>query len=148
VVFSAQRCAERSGDGADPARVIEVRTKCSLFMMNPDDACVPVIERMRETISDLARIRMNRARVITGAAVGAPRRAQRYVLIYAADEIGPFSPLSHVADDGSGLRIRQRYALCGGGRRYGGSWLGHFLSLWATPYSALLRDRMSDPRRG
>src|SRR5262249_62380068 len=51
-------------------------------------------------------------------------------LIYAADEIGPVLAISRMLrliDQGCEFVSAPRYA--GGGRRYGGSLLGHFLSL-------------------
>lgn len=111
--------------------VIEVPNEVLVVYDDPDDACVPVIERMRERFPTLRGIRNDIVRgLLPALQVGVTAARGEYVLIYAADEIGPVLAISRMLrlmDQGCEFVSATRYA--GGGRRYGGSWLGHFLSL-------------------
>jgi len=111
--------------------VIEVPNELLVVYDEPDDACVPVIERLRERFPTLRGIRNDSARgLLPALQVGVTAARGQYVLIYAADEIGPVLAISRMLrlmDQGCEFVSATRYA--GGGRRYGGSWLGHFLSL-------------------
>jgi dolichol-phosphate mannosyltransferase len=111
--------------------VIEVPNEVLVVYDDPADACVPVIGRLRERFPSLRGIRNDVARGLLPAlhvAVAAARG--NYVLIYAADEIGPVLAINRMLrlmEQGCEFVSATRYA--SGGRRYGGSLLGHFLSL-------------------
>jgi dolichol-phosphate mannosyltransferase len=111
--------------------VIEVPNELLVVYDDPDDACVPVIERLRDRFPTLRGIRNNIARgLLPALQVGVTAARGRYVLIYAADEIGPVLAIGRMLrlmNQGCEFVSATRYA--GGGRRYGGSLLGHFLSL-------------------
>ena len=111
--------------------VIEVPNEVLVVYDDPHDTCVPVIERLRERYPTLRGIRNDVARgLLTALHVGVAAARGHYVLIYAADEIGPVLAISRMVslmDQGCEFVSATRYA--GGGRRYGGSFLGHFLSL-------------------
>ena len=111
--------------------VIEVPNEVLVVYDDPDDACVPVIERLRERFPSLRGIHNDVARgLLPALRVGVTAARGQYVLIYAADEIGPVLAIERMLrlmDRGCEFVSATRYA--GGGRRYGGSWLGHILSL-------------------
>jgi dolichol-phosphate mannosyltransferase len=111
--------------------VIEVPNEVLVVYDDPDDACVPVIERLRERFPTLRGIRNDVARgLLPALQLGVTAARGQYVLIYAADEIGPVLAIDRMLrlmDQGCEFVSATRYA--GGGRRYGGSLLGHFLSL-------------------
>jgi dolichol-phosphate mannosyltransferase len=111
--------------------VIEVPNEILVVYDHPEDACVPVIERLRERFPTLRGIRNDIARgLLPALRVGVTTARGRYILIYAADEIGPVLAISRMLrlmDQGCEFVSATRYA--GGGHRYGGSLLGHFLSL-------------------
>jgi dolichol-phosphate mannosyltransferase len=113
------------------AAVIEVPNEVLVVYDDPDDACVPVIERLRERFPTLRGIRNDVARgLLPALQAGVTAARGQYVLIYAADEIGPVLAIGRMLrlmDQGCEFVSATRYA--GGGRRYGGSLLGHFLSL-------------------
>jgi dolichol-phosphate mannosyltransferase len=111
--------------------VIPVPNEVLVVYDDPDDACVPVIERLRERFPSLHGIHNDVARgLLPALRAGVAAARGRYVLIYAADEIGPVLAIERMLrllDQGCEFVSATRYA--GGGRRYGGSLLGHFLSL-------------------
>jgi dolichol-phosphate mannosyltransferase len=111
--------------------VIDVPSEVLVVYDDPLDTCVPVIERLRESFPSLRGIRNDVARSLLAALrVGVAAARGHYILIYAADEIGPVLAISRMVclmDQGCEFVSATRYA--GGGRRYGGSLLGHFLSL-------------------
>jgi dolichol-phosphate mannosyltransferase len=111
--------------------VIGVPNEVLVVYDDPQDTCVPVIERLRERFPMLRGIRNDIARgLLPALGVGVAAARGQYVLIYAADEIGPVLAIGRMLrlmDRGCEFVSATRYA--GGGRRYGGSLLGHFLSL-------------------
>jgi dolichol-phosphate mannosyltransferase len=111
--------------------VIDVPNEVLVVYDDPDDACVPVIERLRERFPSLRGIHNDVARgLLPALRVGVTAARGHYVLIYAADEIGPVLAIDRMLrlmDRGCEFVSATRYA--GGGRRYGGSSLGHVLSL-------------------
>jgi dolichol-phosphate mannosyltransferase len=111
--------------------VIDVPNEVLVVYDDPDDACIPVIERLRERFPSLRGIRNDMARgLLPALRVGVAAAGGQYVLIYAADEIGPVLAINHMLrlmERGCEFVSATRYA--GGGRRFGGSLLGHLLSL-------------------
>jgi dolichol-phosphate mannosyltransferase len=111
--------------------VIGVPHEVLVVYDDPQDTCVPVIERLRERFPSLRGIHNEVARgLLPALRVGIAAARGHYVLIYAADEIGPVLAIERMLslmDRGCEFVSATRYA--GGGRRYGGSLLGHVLSL-------------------
>jgi dolichol-phosphate mannosyltransferase len=111
--------------------VIEVPNEVLVVYDDPDDACVPIIDRLRERFPSLRGIRNEVARgLLPALCVGVTAARGHYVLIYAADEIGPVLAIDRMLqlmDQGCDFVSATRYA--GGGRRYGGSLLGYSLSV-------------------
>jgi dolichol-phosphate mannosyltransferase len=131
--------------------VIEATNEVLVVYDDPDDACVPVIERLRERFPSLRGIHNDVARgLLPALRAGVAAARGQYVLIYAADEIGPVLAVEHMVrlmDRGCEFVSATRYA--GGGRRYGGSLLGHFLSLMAnTLFRLCSATALSDSTTG
>jgi hypothetical protein len=86
--------------------------RCAMKLVvydNPDDACVPVIERLRERFPTLRGVHNDVARgLLPALRAGVAAARGQYVLIYAADEIGPVLATT----DGAGLRVCQHHTLC------------------------------------
>lgn len=116
------------------AAIVEVPNEVIVVYDDADDTCIPVITELqvsyphlRGVHNDFARGLLPALRAGIGAAKG------QYVLIYAADEIGPVLAIKNMLrlmDGGCDFVSATRYA--GGGRRYGGSLLGHILSRTAN----------------
>jgi dolichol-phosphate mannosyltransferase len=114
--------------------ILEVPNEVIVVYDDPTDTCVPVIEQLRKQYSGLRGVHNDIARGVLWALRAGVAAAQgQYVLIYAADEIGPvlaIKDMLHLMDAGCDFVSATRYA--GGGRRYGGSLLGHILSRTAN----------------
>jgi dolichol-phosphate mannosyltransferase len=114
--------------------IVEVPNEVIVVYDDADDTCIPVIAtlsarypRLRGVHNDVERGVLPALRAGIAAAKG------RYVLIYAADEIGPVLAIQNMLrlmEKGCEFVSATRYA--GGGRRYGGSLLGHVLSRTAN----------------
>jgi dolichol-phosphate mannosyltransferase len=131
--------------------VIEVPNEVLVVYDDPDDACVPVIEQLRDRFPTLRGIRNDVARgLLPALQVGVTAARGQSVLIYAADEIGPVLAIGRMLrlmDHGCEFVSATRYA--GGGRRYGGSWLGHLLSLTGnTLFRVCSATALSDSTTG
>ena len=120
------------------ARVLSVmiNVPCEIIVVydDPEDSTIPVIADLRKVHRNLRGILNGRGRgVFNAVSVGVEHASGRFVLIYAADEIGPvlaIEPMLRLMDSGCDLVSATRYAA--GGRRYGGSLLGHTLSYLAN----------------
>jgi dolichol-phosphate mannosyltransferase len=120
------------------ARVLGVivRVPCEILVVYDsfDDATVPTIRaieaefpRVRGVLNDYGAGVLNAVRTGVEAAQG------KYVLIYAADEIGPMLAIDamlKLMDRGCDFVSATRYAK--GGKRYGGSLAGHIASYVAN----------------
>src|SRR5262249_4740405 len=114
---------------------------------NPTDTSVPVIEAMRAEYPNVSGVHCRLGRGVANAlhAGVAAARGER-VLIFLADEVGPVLAIDDIMslmDEGVEFISCTRYAY--GGRRLGGSRLGHVLSRsanWLLRYvsSAALTD--------
>jgi hypothetical protein len=77
--------------------------------------------------------------VLNAVTAGIEVARDKFVLIYAADEIGPvlaIEPMLRLMEKGCDLVSATRYTA--GGKRYGGSFLGHVLSYTANRLFCLL----------
>lgn len=114
--------------------MVEVSNEVIIVYDDPDDTCIPVIERLRARYPRLCGVRNDVARgLLPALRAGIGSARGKYVLIYAADEIGPVLAIKQMLramEAGCEFISATRYA--GGGRRYGGSRLGYVLSRTAN----------------
>jgi dolichol-phosphate mannosyltransferase len=98
------------------------------------DTSIPVIERLRPRFAQLRGVHNAAMRgVLPALRAGIAAARGRYVMIFAADEIGPVLAIDRMLglmDKGCDFVSATRYS--GGGRRYGGSLIGHALSRTAN----------------
>ncbi len=114
--------------------VIEVPSELLFVYDQPDDDCIQIV---RELESQYSNIRLIHNQTGIGAAnaikAGVSASKGKYVLIFAVDELGPILAIDdmlHLMDQGCDLVSCTRYAY--GGRRLGGSQIGHMLSWLAN----------------
>jgi dolichol-phosphate mannosyltransferase len=113
-----------------------VRVKHELIVVydDPADDSVPVIARMQPAYPSLHGVLNTAGRGVLNAIRFGVRTARgKYVMIYAADEIGPVLAIDRMLQlmqNGCDFVSATRYRW--GGRRYGGSMLGHALSWTAN----------------
>lgn len=101
---------------------------------DPSDKTIPVINDLRQKFANVKHVQnqfgrgaLNAVRAGVQAAIG------KYVMIYAADEIGPvlaIPKMLEMMEKGCEFVSGTRYAK--GGKRYGGSMIGHILSRTAN----------------
>jgi dolichol-phosphate mannosyltransferase len=113
--------------------LIEVPFEILVVYDDRSDDALPIIEKMSPRFANLRGLLNPVPGVLGAVRTGVAAARGRYVLIYAADEIGPVLAIDRMlrlmqcgCDFVSGTRYR------GGGRRYGGSLLGHLLSRMAN----------------
>jgi dolichol-phosphate mannosyltransferase len=110
--------------------IVDTPNEVIVVYDDPDDTCIPVIEQLRPRYPQLRGVHNDVARgLLPALRAGIEAARGKYVLIYAADEIGPVLAIKNMLrlmDAGCEFVSATRYA--GGGRRYGGSLLGHILS--------------------
>jgi dolichol-phosphate mannosyltransferase len=110
--------------------IVDVPNEIVVVYDDSDDICIPVIERLRPRYRNLRGVHNDHARgLLPALTAGVAAARGEYVLIYAADEIGPVLAIDnmlHAMEAGCEFVSATRYAR--GGRRYGGSLLGHVLS--------------------
>lgn len=110
--------------------VLEIPYEIVVVCDSPEDESIPVVKSMqaqypqvRLVINTLGRGVINAVKAGVNAAEG------KYVLIFAADEVGPVLAIRNMldlAEAGCDFVSCTRYAY--GGRRLGGSWVGGVLS--------------------
>jgi dolichol-phosphate mannosyltransferase len=113
--------------------LIEVPFEMLVVYDDPNDTAAPIVEQMRTRYANLSGLLNAASGVLNAVRVGVSAARGRYVLIYAADEIGPalaIDRMLHLMQRGCDFVSATRYR--GGGRRYGGSILGHMLSRMAN----------------
>ena len=110
--------------------IVEVPNEVIVIYDDAHDTCIPVVETLSARYPNLRGVHNDIERgVLPALRAGIAAANGRYVLIYAADEIGPVLAINNMLrlmDQGCEFVSATRYA--GGGRRYGGSLLGHVLS--------------------
>lgn len=120
------------------ARILDVMIEvpCELIVVydDPSDTTIPVIASLSPGVRSLKGLLNTRGRgVFNAIASGVEAARGEYVLIYAADEIGPVLAIREMVDlmqRGCDFISATRYT--NGGKRYGGSILGHILSKTAN----------------
>lgn len=114
--------------------VVEVPHEVLVVYDFPEDDSVPVVQAMQAEYPNLRVVHNTRGRgVINALRAGVEASVGEYVLIFAADEVGPVLALSsmlELMDSGCDFVSCTRYA--NGGRRLGGSPIGHALSRTAN----------------
>jgi hypothetical protein len=120
--------------------MIEVPCEIIVVYHDQNDTSAPVVRRLELKYPNLKGAMNSRGRGVLTAVTADTKAARgRYALIYAADEIGPLlaiEPMLRLMRQGCNYVSATRYA--GGGKRYGGSLLGHGLSYAANLLSRLL----------
>lgn len=127
--------------------VLEVRHEVLVIYDDENDTSVEVVQSMLIDNPGVKLIHNKRGRgVIHAISEGVAQATGEYILIFAADEVGPvlaIEEMLQLADDGCDLVSCTRYAH--GGRRLGGSLVGGILSriansLFHTLTGAVLTD--------
>ena len=101
---------------------------------HPEDASIAVLEELRDQHRNLVAIHNRLGRGVAQAVrSGIAASRSDYILIFAADELGPVLGIAEMIalmDDGCDFVTCTRYGH--GGRRLGGSWIGKVLSTLAN----------------
>ena len=110
--------------------VVEVPHEVLIVVDHRDDASVPVVESISPQYARLSLVHNTHGAGILNALRAGVEAAQgRYILIFAADEVGPVLAIDDMIalmEAGCDFVSCTRYAY--GGRRLGGSWVGGLLS--------------------
>ncbi len=116
--------------------VVEVPHEVLVVHDTMDDDCVEVIEQIQPKHENLRRIHnTNGIGVIRAIEAGVQAAKGEYILLFAADEVGPVLAIEDMLtlmERGCDFVSCTRYA--NGGRRLGGSLIGGFLSRWANVF--------------
>jgi len=116
------------------AAVVDVPSELIVVYDDPSDTSIPAIESLAPRFGSLrGLLNTTGPGVLNAVRAGVAASNGEYVLIFAADEIGPvlaLEPMLELMRQGCDLVSCTRYA--GGGKRYGGSLLGHILSRTAN----------------
>ena len=130
---------------------VDVRHEVLVVVDRPDDATVPVVEALSAQYDGLALVHNTRGVGVLNALIAGVAAAQgKYILIFAADEVGPVLAIDDMIalmDGGCDFVSCTRYAH--GGRRLGGSWIGGTLSRAANHFFRRLSgSRLTDATTG
>jgi dolichol-phosphate mannosyltransferase len=110
--------------------VVDVPHEVLVVVDREDDATVPVVESISPAYARLAVVHNTRgAGVLNALRAGVSAAKGKYILIFAADEVGPVLAIDDMIalmDEGCEFVSCTRYAH--GGRRLGGSLVGGLLS--------------------
>ena len=131
--------------------VVDVPHEVLVVVDETDDASVPVVAAISPQYARLAVVHNTHGRGILNALRAGVAAAQgRYILIFAADEVGPVLAIDDMIalmDGGCQFVSCTRYAH--GGRRLGGSWIGGLLSRSANRiFRHLSGCRLTDATTG
>jgi dolichol-phosphate mannosyltransferase len=131
--------------------VIDVPHELLIVYDFPEDDSIPIVERMQKDYANLRLILNQKGRgVVNAIRAGVEMATGEYVLLFAADEVGPLLAIEDMLvlmDEGCDLVSCTRYAH--GGRRLGGSWLGGKLSRLANRlFHRILGCALSDATTG
>lgn len=114
--------------------VLEVSHEILVVCDNVQDESIPVVEALQPTTPQLRLVINPLGRGVINAIKAGVEAAQgKYILIFAADEVGPVLAIRHMldlAEQGCDFVSCTRYAY--GGRRLGGSRIGGILSRTAN----------------
>lgn len=120
--------------------IVQVDHEVLVICDHPEDTSIAVVEELMRERTNLRLVHNELGRgVVNALRAGVACARGRYVLIFAADEVGPilaFDDMMALMDGGCDFISCTRYAH--GGRRLGGSPIGGFLSRWANRLCHLL----------
>lgn len=131
--------------------VVEVPHELLIVYDFPEDDSIPVIRAMEKDWTNLRLVRNQRgAGVINAIQAGVEAAVGEYVLLFAADEVGPLLAIEDMLalmQEGCDMVSCSRYAH--GGRRLGGSLIGGVLSRFANRlFQRLAGCALSDATTG
>src|SRR5437773_7270274 len=131
--------------------VVDVPHEVLVVVDQADDASVPVVESISPAYARLSVVHNTRGvGILNALRTGVAAAQGRYVLIFAADEVGPVLAIDDMIalmDGGCQFVSCTRYAH--GGRRLGGSWIGGLLSRSANRiFRHLSGCRLTDATTG
>ncbi len=131
--------------------VVEESHEVIVIHDTADDDSIPVVREIQKCYPELFLIHNTRGRGVVNAIKAGVEAAQgRYILIFAADEVGPvlaIEDMLSLMNDDCDFVSCTRYAH--GGRRLGGSWIGGILSRSANRlFHFLSRSPFSDATTG
>lgn len=110
--------------------VVNVPNEVLVIYDSQDDSSIPVIKEMQLRYNNIKPVHNSLGRgVINAIKAGLDASSGEYILLFAADEVGPVLEIDQMIcllDEGCDLVSCTRYAL--GGRRLGGSLVGGILS--------------------
>jgi dolichol-phosphate mannosyltransferase len=114
--------------------VVDVPHELLIVHDFPEDDSIPVVRAMQSSHKNLRLVHNERGRgVVNAIRAGVDAAVGDYVLLFAADEVGPVLAIEDMLalmQEGCDLVSCSRYAH--GGRRLGGSWIGGVLSRFAN----------------
>ena len=131
--------------------VVEVPYELLIVYDFPEDGSIPVVQEMQNNHPNLRLVHNQNGRgVVNAIRAGVEAAVGDYVLLFAADEVGPLLAIEDMLalmDEGCDLVSCSRYAH--GGRRLGGSMIGGALSRLANRlFHRLAGCVMSDATTG
>lgn len=131
--------------------VVDISHEVLVVYDSPEDSSIPVVQKLQPAHPHLIGVLNRKGRgVINALLAGVEAARGHYVLIFAADEVGPVMALEEMLelmDGGCEFVSCTRYAH--GGRRLGGSPSGRFLSTLANwMFQHLAGCVMSDATTG
>lgn len=131
--------------------VLEIEHEVLVVCDDLEDTSIPVVEQTRQTYPNLRLVVNNYGRGVTNAIhAGVEAAYGEYILIFAADEVGPVLAIEDMLAlmrEGVDFVSCTRYAY--GGRRLGGSLIGQVLSRLANRlFHALSGCALTDATTG
>ena len=124
--------------------IMEVPHEILVICDSPEDTTIPVVRNIQKDYTNIKLIYNNYGQgVINAVNAGIKASEGEYILIFAADEIGPvlaIDDMISLLDEGCDLVSCTRYAY--GGRRLGGSLIGGILSRLANKLFYVLSGSM------
>jgi glycosyltransferase involved in cell wall biosynthesis len=131
--------------------VVDVPHEVLVVVDQHDDASVPVVESISPHYARLALVHNTRGvGILNALRAGVSAARGKYVLIFAADEVGPVLAIDDMIalmNEGCDFVSCTRYAY--GGRRLGGSFIGGVLSRLANRlFSRLSGSQLTDATTG
>ncbi|HET8568181.1 MAG TPA: glycosyltransferase [Candidatus Limnocylindria bacterium] len=131
--------------------MVEVPSEVLVVYDRPDDTSIPVVAAMSGSYTSLRGVLNERGTgVVNAIRAGVDQARGRYVLLFAADEVGPVLAIDDMLalmEDGCDFVSCTRYAH--GGRRLGGTVVGGWLSRLANRlFHRLAGSAFSDSTTG
>lgn len=113
--------------------ILDEKNEVLVIYDSLEDESVPVIKELQEEFKNLIGVYNHGGGIPNALKNGILHARSDRLLIFAADEVGPvlaIDDMMYLMDQGCQFVSCTRYAH--GGRRLGGSWIGHFLSYTAN----------------